>query len=129
MRWIGREVKRFLKEADIHLPLLLHIAAAPADMDADMASMANSAGELVSEEDDEFNLADQDQATEEEMQQEEQEEPMMMEVARKWDHFFELVHEANAEWAAPELDTDHTGSYELWPCSTKVQWWHEILSH
>ena len=39
MRWIGREVKRFLAEADIHLPFLLRVAAAPADMDADMAEM------------------------------------------------------------------------------------------
>lgn len=32
MRWIGREVKRFLKEAHIHLPFLLCVASAPADM-------------------------------------------------------------------------------------------------
>ena len=28
-RWIGREVKRFLSEAHIHLPFLLQLAAAP----------------------------------------------------------------------------------------------------
>lgn len=106
MRWIGREVKRFLKEADIHLPLLLRIAAAPADMDADMASMVNDAGELELEEDEELNLGDHEGVTEEDLQQEEQEEPAMMEAARKWDHFFELVAESNAEWAAPDLDTD-----------------------
>lgn len=106
MRWIGREVKRFIKEADIHLPFLLRIAAAPADMDADMANMVNQAGELELEEDDELNVADQDLATEEDVQQEEQDEPAMMEAARKWDHFLELVAESNAEWAAPSLDTD-----------------------
>ena len=28
-RWIGREAKRFLAEAHIHLPFLLQLAAAP----------------------------------------------------------------------------------------------------
>ena len=43
MRWIGREVKRFLAEADIHLPFLLRVAAAPAEMDAEMAAMVGGA--------------------------------------------------------------------------------------
>ena len=30
-RWIGREVKRFLAQGDIHIPFLLRIAAAPAE--------------------------------------------------------------------------------------------------
>ena len=38
MRWIGREVKRFVAEAHIHLPFLLRIAAAPPDLTADMAA-------------------------------------------------------------------------------------------
>ena len=29
MRWIGREVKRFLAEAHIHVPFLLRVVAAP----------------------------------------------------------------------------------------------------
>ena len=29
MRWIGREVKRFIAEGYIHLPFLLRVAAAP----------------------------------------------------------------------------------------------------
>eukprot|EP00965_Chrysotila_dentata_P050343 1667747-Pleurochrysis_carterae.AAC.1 len=29
MRWIGREVKRFLREATVHLPFLLRVAAVP----------------------------------------------------------------------------------------------------
>ena len=43
MRWIGREVKRFLAEADVHVPFLLRVAAAPPDMMADMAAMQNGA--------------------------------------------------------------------------------------
>ena len=31
-RWIGREVKRFLQEAHIHLPFLLQLAAAPPEV-------------------------------------------------------------------------------------------------
>ena len=32
MRWIGREVKRFLIEAHTHVPFLLRVAAAPPDL-------------------------------------------------------------------------------------------------
>ena len=47
MRWIGREVKRFLAEAHIHLPFLLRIAAAPPDhLHEDMGSMLNDEGEF-----------------------------------------------------------------------------------
>ena len=31
-RWIGREVKRFLSEAHVHLPFLLQVAAAPPEV-------------------------------------------------------------------------------------------------
>jgi hypothetical protein len=37
-RWIGREVKRFLEEAHIHLPFLLRVAAAPPDVIGEMAN-------------------------------------------------------------------------------------------
>ena len=39
--WIGREVKRFLDEADKHVPLLLQVASAPADVCEDMALNEN----------------------------------------------------------------------------------------
>lgn len=55
MRWIGREVKKFIADAPIHLPLLLRLAAAP-DLDADMAEMANEDGELDLQEDDKLHL-------------------------------------------------------------------------
>ena len=37
-RWIGREVKRFLSEADKHLPFLLQIAAAPTEICDEVAA-------------------------------------------------------------------------------------------
>ena len=43
MRWIGREVKRFLDESHIHLPFLLRVAAAPPDMIEEMEEMLNGA--------------------------------------------------------------------------------------
>lgn len=43
MRWIGREVKRFIAEAHIHLPFLLRVAAAPPDLTEDMDDTTNGA--------------------------------------------------------------------------------------
>lgn len=34
-RWIGREVKRFLHEADLHLPFLIQLASLDIDAPAD----------------------------------------------------------------------------------------------
>ena len=39
MRWIGREVKRFLREAHIHLPFLLRLANAPPELAGDFANI------------------------------------------------------------------------------------------
>ena len=36
-RWIGREVKRFLHEADQHLPFLLTLSSGAIDLSADTA--------------------------------------------------------------------------------------------
>ena len=43
-RWIGREVKRFLQEAHIHLPFLLRMANAPADLVNEVANATTSDG-------------------------------------------------------------------------------------
>ena len=103
MRWIGREVKRFLAEAHIHVPFLLRVAAAPAEMTPDMAAMANDKGELELEEDDELNLG---QRTPEELRKEQAEEPDMMQNAERWDNFLALVAESNRPWASPSEDSD-----------------------
>eukprot|EP00966_Prymnesium_polylepis_P110222 2550420-Prymnesium_polylepis.1 len=50
--WIGREVKRFLDEADKHVPFLLQVASAPADVCEAMHEFANTAGEQIMGKDD-----------------------------------------------------------------------------
>ena len=95
MRWIGREVKRFLAESHIHLPFLLRVAAAPPDLVEDVADV-NGEGEIELEEDDDLNV------TAEELAAEEREEPDMMKAAGYWDNFLSLVHEMNEPWVAPE---------------------------
>ena len=122
MRWIGREVKRFLKEAHIHLPFLLRVANAPPDLiggmvdaptdgeclficsahDASLtpAPFASGDGAFELEEDDELNV------TEEELAAEEEEVPQMMAHAQMWDNFKAFVDAAEEPWAKPEDDTD-----------------------
>ena len=41
--WIGREVKRFIEEAATHLPVLLRLASAPADIVAELSGCVNGA--------------------------------------------------------------------------------------
>ena len=48
-RWIGREVKRFLSEAQKHLPFLLQIAAAPTEVCDEIAASVTGAGNAVSD--------------------------------------------------------------------------------
>ena len=42
-RWIGREVKRFLVEAHVHLPILLQMTSAPPEVCAEAASAQDGA--------------------------------------------------------------------------------------
>ena len=44
-RWIGREVKRFLHEADEHLPFLLSLSSGAIDVGSETAAATNAAGE------------------------------------------------------------------------------------
>eukprot|EP00966_Prymnesium_polylepis_P030280 704024-Prymnesium_polylepis.1 len=97
--WIGREVKRFLDEADKHVPFLLQVASAPADVCEAMNEHANTNGEQVMEDDDEYAV------TEEELEQEEREEPLMMLNAARWDNFLELVRAIHKPWPQGEADT------------------------
>ena len=98
--WIGREVKRFIKEAHLHLPFLLQLAAAPADCVPEMAAMANTDGEQEMEYDDEYTPSPEDIA------QEEQEEPLMMRNADRWDRFICLVRLLQRPWPQGAADTD-----------------------
>lgn len=44
-RWIGREVKRFLHEADLHLPFMLSLSSGQIDVSEETAARTNAAGE------------------------------------------------------------------------------------
>ena len=98
--WIGREVKAFLQEAHLHLPFLLHVAAAPPDLTAEMAASLNVEGEMEMDDDDEYT------PTEEEIAEEEAEEPLMMQNAACWDHFLDYVRAISAPCPQGEADTD-----------------------
>eukprot|EP00965_Chrysotila_dentata_P155066 5123699-Pleurochrysis_carterae.AAC.1 len=65
MRWIGREVKRFLREADVHLPFLLRVASVPDDVLGDLSvNQKTGAAENNLEEDDELGVTDKELAAE-----------------------------------------------------------------
>ena len=98
--WIGREVKRFIDEAHLHLPFLLQIAAAPADCVAAMAACANAEGEQQMEYDPDYAPTAAEVAAEEKL------EPLMMVNATRWDRFLDYVHEISREWPQGEADTD-----------------------
>ena len=96
--WIGREVKRFMEEAHLHLPFLLRLAASPADCIPEMAEMANDDGDQEMELDDEY------APTEADIAQEEKEEPLMMANTTRWDNFFALVHSLHRPRGADDTD-------------------------
>ena len=98
--WIGREVKRFISQAHIHIPFLLQLAAAPADCVPEMADLANDSGEQAMEFDSEY------APTASDIEEEEKEEPLMMQNATRWDNFFNLVRASQAPWPQGEVDTD-----------------------
>ena len=90
--WIGREVKRFLAEAHIHLPFLLQLASAPIDV-VDCVAEDEGAG-LEYESDDEY------APTSDEVAEEEKAEPLMIEHAQAWDNFLEWVRLIQTPWAS-----------------------------
>ena len=100
--WIGREVKRFLAQADIHLPFLLRVAAAPVDSVPETADWRNAKGQqtLDSDSDDEY------AATEEEIAAEEKEEALMLQNATRWDNFLGYVELDSRPWPQGEADSD-----------------------
>ncbi|KAL1520725.1 hypothetical protein AB1Y20_022293 [Prymnesium parvum] len=97
-RWIGREVKRFLHEAHLHLPFLLQLAAAPLDVCGARASDLDADGREAMDADDEFD------PTSEELQAEAEAEPEMMSNADKWDHFLALVRLVESKWDRDDDD-------------------------
>ena len=97
--WIGREVKRFLQEAHMHLPFMLRIANAPIDVLEGDAAELDGADGAGYDEDDEY------APTDEELAAEADEEPQMVKHAQVWDHFLNWVREIQSPWDAADTDT------------------------
>jgi hypothetical protein len=98
-RWIGREVRRFLTEAHLHLPFLLRLAAAPMEVLPESVQHGESGPESMDFDDDEF------APTEEEIAAEERAEPEMMRHSEMWDNYLEWVRTIQAPW--DESDSTH----------------------
>eukprot|EP00966_Prymnesium_polylepis_P093014 2153033-Prymnesium_polylepis.1 len=92
-RWIGREVKRFLHEADVHLPFLLGLASARIDTDPETEGHFNAAGEEMMDISD-----DEDAPTEEEVAAEQSREPLVLTNAKRWDDFLDWVRDDELPW-------------------------------
>ena len=97
-RWIGREIKRFLHEADHHLPFLLGLASSQIDACPETQAATNAADEEVMDvSDDEF------APSEEEIAVEAARTPLISENATFWDDFLQWTRDTETEWAE---DTD-----------------------
>ena len=93
-RWIGREVKRFLHEADFHLPFLLRLASGRIDL-AEGADGLNAAGE------EEMDIAGSAFApTAEEIESEAQEPTLLRQISTYWDNFLEWTRDIEMAWTA-----------------------------
>ena len=97
-RWIGREVKRFLHEADRHLPFMIQLASGPIDVCAETAAVSNAADEEAMDiSDDEF------EPTDEEVAAEAAEAPLVATTADRWDRFLNWTRSIEVPWGD---DTD-----------------------
>ena len=98
-RWIGREVKRFLHEADQHLPFFLRLASGRIDLSDSTAVDTNDAGEEVLD----FGADDPFAPTAEEVAAEAEKPSLLQENAGYWDNFLRWVREIEFPWTE---DTD-----------------------
>ena len=97
-RWIGREVKRFLHEADLHLPFLLRLSSGAIDLSIDGAAQVNEDGhESMDIEGGMF------APTAEEIAAEENLPSLLVENSLCWDHFLDWTRDIEAPWIS---DTD-----------------------
>ena len=98
-RWIGREVKRFLHEADVHLPFLLRLASGAIDACAETLESTNSDGEEEMDvEDDQF------EPTPEEVAQEAARVPLLAKNAIRWDEMLQWCRDIETPWAEDTLE-------------------------
>ena len=103
MRWIGREVKKFLAEADVHLPFLLRLAHAPAELVPEVVAglVVGAEGlQMDSDSDSEY------EPTEQERQDEIDAGSTLEQDAQMWDNFIALVRAVQTPW-----DPDDTDEY------------------
>ena len=97
-RWIGREVKRFLHEADVHLPFFLSLSSGQIDVCEETAAATNAAGE------EEMDVSgDEFEPTEDEIEAEAAIAPLISLNADRWDRFLEWTRDIVQPWVA---DTD-----------------------
>jgi hypothetical protein len=103
-RWIGREVKRFLHEADEHLPFLLSLSSGAIDVGSETAAATNAAGE------ESMNLSDDEFApTAEEIAAEAKREPLVVVNAARWDRFLNWARHIELPWGEDTDGRMHTG--------------------
>lgn len=99
-RWIGREIKRFLHEADRHLPFLLGLASAPMDSEnSDGAPQDDDEEEDMEVSDDEF-APTADEVAEEEADEAE----LLVQNSLRWDRFLNWVRDIETPWDADDSD-------------------------
>ena len=99
-RWIGREVKRFLHEADQHLPFLLTLSSGQIDVSPETAAAINSVGE------EEMDVSgDEFEPTEDQIAQEAARAPLFVVNAARWDRFLNWVRAIEQPWDASDGDS------------------------
>ena len=98
-RWIGREVKRFLHEADCLLPFLLNLSSGQIDVGEDTAAATNEDGE------EEMDVSgDEFEPTAEEIATEAARPKQIVLNADRWDRFLSWVRDIEVPWEASDTD-------------------------
>ena len=96
--WIGREVKKFLAEAHVHLPFLLRVAASPIDVDADSTPAEAEGAGMTFDDNDPYKPDDED------IQAEEDADTLLERNAGIWDNFLDWVRDIQSEWDPADTD-------------------------
>ena len=109
-RWIGREVKRFLHEADVHLPFLLGLSCTSIDQSACLDQYLNPAGQEG------MDLSD-DEFVDEEIEDDPADSMSQLQLnATRWDHFLDWVRGLEQTWD-PEDTLEYRNKRALQYCN------------